>query len=160
MRRGGHSEDRRGGRRDGGGDRQQRNGGGAHSTGRDGAPRGHGLGYKKLEELSRKDPSEVSITLSSHRGLQEALGETTMRKDLVELLCKVLSIAFKSRTDRSSLLHLAGIIKESPFFRISLLYYLVGIGTESDPVRRAQYPEHLGNILAILSEVNRRMNER
>ncbi|XP_030275595.1 NFX1-type zinc finger-containing protein 1 isoform X4 [Sparus aurata] len=153
VRRGGQSEDRRGGRREGGGDGQQRNGGGAHSTGRDGAPRGHGLGYKKMEELSRKDPSEVLITLSSHRGLHEALGETTMRKDLTELLCKVLSIAFKSRTDRSSLLHLAGIIKETAFFRISLLYYLVGVGSESDPVRRARYPEHLGNILAILSEI-------
>ncbi|XP_073324275.1 NFX1-type zinc finger-containing protein 1 [Pagrus major] len=156
-RRGGHSEDRRGGRggerRDGGGDRQERNGGGSHSTGRDGAPKGHGLGYKKLEELCGKNPSEVVITLSSHRALQEVLSETTMRKDLVELLCKVLSIAFKSRTDRKSLLHMAGIIKESAFFRIGLLYYLAGMESESNSVRRAQYPEHLGNILAIVSEV-------
>ncbi|KAM9361314.1 NFX1-type zinc finger-containing protein 1 [Symphorus nematophorus] len=152
--RGGQSLDRRGGRggerRDGLGGRQERNGGRSNSAE---APQGHGLGYKTLEELSGKEPSVVAITLSSKPGLQRVLSETTMRKDLVELLCRVLSKAFKSRTDRGTLQHLAGIIKDSGFFRTILPFYLAGMESESNHVRRAQYPQQLENVLAILSEV-------
>ncbi|XP_044066857.1 NFX1-type zinc finger-containing protein 1-like isoform X2 [Siniperca chuatsi] len=150
--------ERRGGgrggeRRDGVGDRQGRNGGRSNSTGRVGTPQGHGLGYKTMEELSGKDPSVVAITLSCNPALQDVLSGTTMRQDLVELLCLVLSKAFKSRTDRGTLQHLAGIIKDSGFFRTILPHYLVGMESEFNLVRRAQYPRHLENILAILSEV-------
>lgn len=149
--------DRRGGRggerRDAVGDRQGRNGGRSNSTGRAGAPRGHGLGFKAMEELSGKDPSVVAITLSCNPALQDILSGTTMRPDLVELLSLVLSKAFKSRTDRGTLQHLAGIIKDSGFFRTILPHYLVGMESEFNPVRREQYPRHLENILAILSEV-------
>ncbi|XP_040890146.1 NFX1-type zinc finger-containing protein 1 [Toxotes jaculatrix] len=153
VRRGGHSVDRRGGR---GGERrdgQAWNGGRSNSTGRAEGPQGRRLGYKMLEELSEKDPSVVAITLSSHPGLQDVLREAKMRQDLVELLCSVLSKAFKSRTDRGFLQHLASLIKDSGFFRTSLPHYLVGMGSEFNPVRRAQYPQHLENIVAILSEV-------
>ncbi|XP_039653022.1 NFX1-type zinc finger-containing protein 1 isoform X2 [Perca fluviatilis] len=151
--RAGHSVDRRGERRDNVGDRQERNGGRSNSTGRVWAPKGHRLGYKALEELSGEDPSVVAITLSSHPGLQEVLRETQMRQDLVELLCLVLSKAFKSHTERGTLQHLAGIIKDSGFFRTILPHYLGGMRSEFNPVRRAQYPQHLENILAILSKV-------
>ncbi|XP_040014742.1 NFX1-type zinc finger-containing protein 1 [Xiphias gladius] len=157
VRRGGYSMDRRGGRggerRNGSRDRQDWNGGRSDSTGRVGAPQGRRLGYKTLEELSEKDPSVVAITLSSNPALQEVLRDTKMRQDLVELLCLVLSKAFKSRTDRGSLQHLAGMIKDSGFFHTILPHYLVGMVSEFNPLRRAQYPQHLENILAILSEV-------
>uniref|UniRef100_UPI0037E7DECA NFX1-type zinc finger-containing protein 1 n=1 Tax=Semicossyphus pulcher TaxID=241346 RepID=UPI0037E7DECA len=121
--------------------------------GRDGAPRGHGLGFKTLEELSGKEPSVVAFTLSSKPALHEVLSETVMRQDLVELLSLVMSKAFKSRTNRGTLQHLAGIIKDSNFFRTVLPHYLVGMGSEFNPVRRARYPLQLENILAILSEI-------
>ena len=97
----------------------------------------------------------MAITLSSKPGLQHVLSETTMRRDLVELLCRVLSKAFKSHTDRGTLQHLADIIKNSGFFRAVLPIYLAGMVSESDHVRRAQFPQHLENILAILREVKR-----
>lgn len=160
---GGHVADRGGGRwgerKDGVGGGRQRNGGRSNSTGRVGAPQGHGLGYKKLEELSGNDPSVVAITLSSHPALKDVLSETVMRKDLVELLCLVLSKAFKSRTDRGTLQHLGAILKDSGFFRTTLPFYLVGMESEFNPLRRTQYPQHLENILTILSEVNRGRNE-
>ncbi|XP_074497910.1 NFX1-type zinc finger-containing protein 1 isoform X1 [Sebastes fasciatus] len=143
-RRGGHSVDRTGGR---GG---ERNGGRSQSAG---APRGNGLGFKTLQELSEKDPSAVAITLSAKPALKEVLSATTMRQDMVELLCLVLSKAFQARTDRSTLQHIANILKDSGFFRTVLPHYLMGMGTESNPLRTAQYPQHLDNILAILSEV-------
>ncbi|XP_069003772.1 NFX1-type zinc finger-containing protein 1 [Embiotoca jacksoni] len=148
-RRGAHSVDRR----DGAGGTQDRVGGRSNSTGTDRTPHGRGLGFKTLEELSEKDPSVVAITLSSHPGLQAVLRETIMRQDLIELLCLVLSKAFKSRTDRGTLQHLANIIKDSAFFRTILPHYLVGMGSEFNPLRRAQYPHHLENILAVLSQV-------
>lgn len=96
----------------------------------------------------------VAITLSSHPALKDLLSDTEMRKDLVQLLCLVLSTAFKSRADRGSLQHLADIIKDSGFFRTILPHYVVGMGSEFDPVRRTQYPKQLENILSILSKVN------
>lgn len=161
VRRGGHSVDRRGrggDRGEGWGVRQERNGWRSDSTGRERTSQGRGLGYKTLEELYEQEPSVVAITLSSNPALKDVLQETTMRKDLIELLCLVMSKAFKSRTDRGTLQHLASIIKDSGFFRNTLLQYLGGMGLEFNLVRRAQYPQQLENILAILSEVNRGRN--
>ncbi|XP_068568539.1 NFX1-type zinc finger-containing protein 1 [Cebidichthys violaceus] len=155
--RGGHSLDGRGGhwgeKRVGVGDRQERNEGRSNSTGRVGAPQGGWLGYKTLKELSGKDPSVVAITLSAHPALKEVLHETVMRQELIEILCLVLSKAFKSQADRSTLQHLAGIIKDSGFFRTVLPYYLGGMVSEFNPTRRADYPRHMENILTILSQV-------
>ncbi|XP_023281831.1 NFX1-type zinc finger-containing protein 1 [Seriola lalandi dorsalis] len=157
VRRGVYSVDRRGGRggerRDGSRDRREGNGGRSNSTGRVGAPQGRRLGYKTLEDLSGKDPSVVAISLSSNPALIEVLRDKAMRKDLIELLCLVLSKAFKSRTDRGSLQHLAGIIKDSVFFQTILPHHVVGMGSEFNPLRRTQYPQQLENILAILSKV-------
>ncbi|XP_017264129.2 NFX1-type zinc finger-containing protein 1 isoform X2 [Kryptolebias marmoratus] len=136
--RGGYSGDRRQGRD------ERRDGAGSH---------GRKLGYKTLEELSKEEPSVVAITLSSHPGLQALLSETPLRPDLIQLLCLVLSKAFTSRTDRSTLQHLAGIIKDSVFFHTTLLHHVGGMVSESNPARRAQYSQHLENILSILSEV-------
>lgn len=136
--RGGHSVDKRQGRG------EKRDGAGSH---------GRKLGYKTLEDLSKEEPSVVAITLSSHPGLQALLGETPIRPDLIQLLCVVLSKAFTSRTDRGTLQHLAGVIKDSVFFRTTLLHHVGGMVSESNPVRRAQFPQHLENILSILSEV-------
>ncbi|XP_068451312.1 NFX1-type zinc finger-containing protein 1 [Clinocottus analis] len=140
-------------KRDGVGDRQDWNEGRSNSTGRRQAPQGRGLGYTTLKELSEKDPSLVAITLSANPALKELLHGTEMRQDLIELLCLVLSKAFKSQADRCTLQHLAGIIKDSGFFRTVLPHYLVGMGSEFNPVRRADYPRHLQHILTILSEV-------
>ncbi|XP_008287693.1 NFX1-type zinc finger-containing protein 1 isoform X2 [Stegastes partitus] len=156
-RRGGHSVDRREGRRGerGNGARgwQEKNGRRSDSVGTGRAPQGRGLGYKKLEELTEKDPSEVAITLSSNAALPTMLSEAKMRQDLIELLCLALSRAFKSRADRGTLQHLGGIIKDSGFFRTVLPHYLVGMVSEFNAARRAQYPRHLENILVIASEV-------
>lgn len=142
--------------RRGGGD--QKYDAGNRNPGSFGAPRsaqGPGLGYKKLEELSKQDPSVVALSLSNHPALEDVLKESKMKKEPIELLCLVMSNAFRSRADRSTLLHLAGIIKDSNFFRIVLPYYLTDVESERNCTRRTQYPEHMGNILTIMSEVSR-----
>lgn len=115
---------------------------------------GPGLGYKKLEELSKQDPSVVALSLSNHPALEDVLKESKMRKELIELLCLVISNAFRSRADRATLQHLAGITKGSNFFRIVLPYYLADMESERNWTRRTQYPQHMENILTITSEVS------
>ncbi|XP_077386229.1 NFX1-type zinc finger-containing protein 1 [Festucalex cinctus] len=123
------------------------------SASRDAAPQGPRLGFKSLQELSEKEPSAIAFTLSSHPALPDVLLDANMRKDLVELLCLVLSKAFKSRSNRVTLQHLAGILKDSVFLRTTLPHYLAGMSLESKPDRREQYPRHVENIVLILTQV-------
>ncbi|XP_061687607.1 NFX1-type zinc finger-containing protein 1 [Syngnathoides biaculeatus] len=140
-----------GGRREGGGDNGSQKQG--SSARRDGVPQGPRLGYKSLLELSDKEPSAVAFTLSSHPALPGMLLETEMRQDLVELLCLVLSKAFKSRSNRVTLQRLASLLKDSGFFRTILPHYLAAMRSECRLDRRKQYPLHLENILLILTQV-------
>lgn len=137
-RRGGHNGERKEGRN------EKRDGAGQ-------SPRK--MGFKTLEDLSEQEPSVVAITLSSNPGFRALLDDTPMRPDLVQLVCLLLSKAFTSRTDRGTLQHLADIIKESKFLAITLLHYVGGMMSESNPTRRANYPQYLEHIVAILSEV-------
>ncbi|XP_052414800.1 NFX1-type zinc finger-containing protein 1 [Carassius gibelio] len=121
--------------------------------GRDGTPEVRKLGYKTLESLLEKDASEVAITLSSSTGLKNLLDDNMMRSDLVQLVCQVLCKAFESRIDRKIVLHLAGIVKDSPFFQYGLPYHVNGMMSDNVQARRQQYPQHLSNIISLLSEV-------
>ncbi|KAM4622796.1 NFX1-type zinc finger-containing protein 1 isoform 2-T2 [Discoglossus pictus] len=111
------------------------------------------LGYKALEELLDKEPSEVVITLASHSGLGLLLAATDMRPGLVEMLCMVLCRACNSRLDRQSTLHLLGQVKSSSFLRTCLPRYIVGMMTDPIPDRRQSYPKHISNILRLLQEL-------
>uniref|UniRef100_A0A8C2BR21 Zinc finger, NFX1-type containing 1 n=1 Tax=Cyprinus carpio TaxID=7962 RepID=A0A8C2BR21_CYPCA len=118
-----------------------------------GTPEVRKLGYKTLEGLLEKEPSEVAITLSSSTGLKNLLEDNMMRTDLVQLVCQVLCKAFESRIDRKIVLHLAGIVKDSPFFQYGLPYHVNGMMSDCTQARREQYPQHLSNIISLLSEV-------
>ncbi|CAL8339331.1 unnamed protein product [Lota lota] len=109
--------------------------------------------YMTLADLSEKPPSEVAITLSSSPAFQALLEERDIRHDLVQLVCSALSRAFQSRVDRSTVQHLAGVVKDSGFLRTILPQYIGGMSSESDPARREQYPQHLDNMIAVLSKV-------
>ncbi|XP_069099575.1 NFX1-type zinc finger-containing protein 1 isoform X1 [Pleurodeles waltl] len=111
------------------------------------------LGYKAVEELLDKDPSEVVITLASHSGLKELLSMQTIKPDFLELICQVLCKACSSKLDRQSIQHLLGILKDSNFLKMCLPQYIVGMMTEYLPARRHQYPVHIGNIVSLLQEL-------
>ncbi|KAL0191783.1 hypothetical protein M9458_014481 [Cirrhinus mrigala] len=121
--------------------------------GRDGTPEVRRLGYKMLEGLLEKEASEVAITLSTSNGLMNLLDDDTMRSDLVQLVCQVLCKAFESRIDRKIVLHLARVVKDSRFFRNFLPYYVTGMMTDYAQARRQHYPQHVSNIISLLSEV-------
>ncbi|KAJ8260466.1 hypothetical protein GJAV_G00182490 [Gymnothorax javanicus] len=108
---------------------------------------------RDLEDLAEKEPSEVAITLSSSPGLQQLLEEPTMGHELIQLLCRVLGKAVGSRSDRRIVQHLAGVVKDSSFLRVVLPHYIVGMVSDPLPGRRAQYPQHLENIVGLLSDV-------
>ncbi|XP_006881685.1 PREDICTED: NFX1-type zinc finger-containing protein 1 [Elephantulus edwardii] len=111
------------------------------------------LGYKFLEGLLQKDPSEVVITLATSLGLEELLSHSSMKSDFLELICRVLRKACSSRMDRQSILHVLGKLKNSEFLRVFLPAYVVGMITKPIPDVRNQYPEHISNIVSLLQDL-------
>lgn len=51
------------------------------------------------------------------------------------------------------MLHLAQVVKDSGFFQSVLPHYVAGMMTDHVPGRRQQYPQHLDNIINLLSSV-------
>ncbi|XP_015334920.1 NFX1-type zinc finger-containing protein 1 [Marmota marmota marmota] len=111
------------------------------------------LGYKFLESLLQKDPSEVVITLATSLGLKELLSHSSMKSNFLELICQVLRKACSSKMDRQSILHVLGILKNSKFLKVCLPAYVVGMSTEPNPDIRNQYPEHISNIISLLQDL-------
>lgn len=111
------------------------------------------IGYKFLEGLLPKDPSEVVITLASSSGLKELLSQTAMKPSFLQLICQVLRKACSSRMDRQSVQQLLGVVKESNFLKICLPQYVSDMVTEAVPAVRHQYPEHIGNIILLLQDL-------
>ncbi|XP_019395339.1 PREDICTED: NFX1-type zinc finger-containing protein 1, partial [Crocodylus porosus] len=124
-----------------------------------GAPRheqpqpGRRIGYKFLESLLHRDPSEVVITLVSSSGLRELLAQVAMKPGFLELLCQVLRKACSSRMDRQSVQQLLGLVKESNFLKVCLPQYAADMMTEPMPALRQQYPEHVDNIIVLLQDL-------
>ncbi|XP_045385200.1 NFX1-type zinc finger-containing protein 1 [Lemur catta] len=111
------------------------------------------LGYKFLESLLQKDPSEVVITLATSLGLKELLSHSSMKPNFLELICQVLRKACSSKMDRQSVLHVLGILKNSRFLKVCLPAYVVGMITEPILDIRNQYPEHISNIISLLQDL-------
>ncbi|XP_029467093.1 NFX1-type zinc finger-containing protein 1 [Rhinatrema bivittatum] len=111
------------------------------------------LGYRTLEALLDKDPSEVVITLASCSGMKELLSLQTIKPSLMELICHVLHKACSSKMDRQNVQHLLGMVKDSNFLKICLPHYVVGMMTDPVPGHRQEYPVHLGNIIFLLQNL-------
>ncbi|NXS38068.1 ZNFX1 protein, partial [Pomatostomus ruficeps] len=125
--------------------------GGAHQS--EQPLRARRIGYKFLESLLEKDPSEIVITLASSSGLKELLSQTTMNHNFIQLICQVLRKACSSQMDRQSVQHLLGAVKESNFLKICLPQYVSDMVTEVVPAVRRKYPEHISNIVLLLQDV-------
>ncbi|NXP31996.1 ZNFX1 protein, partial [Leiothrix lutea] len=125
--------------------------GGAHHS--EQPRRARRIGYKFLENLLEKDPSEVIITLASSSGLKELLSQTTMNRNLVQLICQVLRKVCSSQMDRHRVQHILGVVKESNFLKICLPQYVSDMVTEVVPAVRHQYPEHIDNIILLLQHL-------
>ncbi|NXT67826.1 ZNFX1 protein, partial [Chaetops frenatus] len=114
---------------------------------------GRRIGYKFLESLLEKDPSEVVTTLASSSGLKDLLSQTTMNYNFVQLICQVLRKACSSQMDRQSVQHILGVVKESNFLKICLPQYVSDMVTEVVPAVRHKYPEHISNIILLLQHL-------
>ncbi|NXQ36607.1 ZNFX1 protein, partial [Alaudala cheleensis] len=111
------------------------------------------IGYKFLESLLEKGPSEVAITLASSSGLKELLSQTTMNRNFVQLICQVLRKVCSSQTDRQSVQHILGVVKESNFLKICLPQYASDMVTEVVPAVCHDYSEHINNIILLLQHL-------
>ncbi|XP_078411503.1 NFX1-type zinc finger-containing protein 1 isoform X1 [Cetorhinus maximus] len=110
------------------------------------------LGYKTMEGLLDKEPSEIVITLACGSGLKDLLNQQ-LNPNFIQLICKVLCKACRSKTDRQSIQHLLGIVKDSLFLKVQLPRYVVQMSTDPVPARRQQYPEYIESILFLLQEL-------
>ncbi|XP_072917712.1 NFX1-type zinc finger-containing protein 1 isoform X1 [Hemitrygon akajei] len=110
------------------------------------------LGYKTLENLLDKEPSEIVITLACSSGLKDVLNKK-LDISFIQLVCKVLYKACQSKTDRQSIQHLLGMVKDSQFLKVQLPHYVVQMSTDPVLARREQYPEHIERILFLLQEL-------
>ncbi|GCB62108.1 hypothetical protein scyTo_0000002 [Scyliorhinus torazame] len=110
------------------------------------------LGYKTMEGLLDKEPSEIVITLACGSGLKDLLSQQ-LNSSFIQLICKVLCKACRSKTDRQSIQHLLGIVKDSLFLKVQLPRYVVQMSTDPVPLRRQQYPEYIECILFLLQEL-------
>ncbi|XP_067904238.1 NFX1-type zinc finger-containing protein 1 [Heterodontus francisci] len=110
------------------------------------------LGYKTMEGLLDKEPSEIVITLACGSGLKDLLNQQ-LNSTFIQLICKVLCKACRSKTDRQSIQHLLGIVKDSLFLKVHLPRYVVQMSTEPVPSRRQQYPQYIESILFLLQEL-------
>ncbi|XP_043946062.1 NFX1-type zinc finger-containing protein 1 [Protopterus annectens] len=117
------------------------------------APQVRKLGYKTLEGLLDKDPSEVVITLASSTGLKELLNQDKLHPNVIQLLCKVLCQGCSSKTDRHNVQHLLSVIKDSKFLKLCLPRYVINMLTDPIPSRRQEYPEHIENIISLLQNM-------
>uniref|UniRef100_A0A8C3N3A4 Zinc finger NFX1-type containing 1 n=1 Tax=Geospiza parvula TaxID=87175 RepID=A0A8C3N3A4_GEOPR len=111
------------------------------------------IGFKFLESLLEKDPSEVVNTLASSSGLKELLSQTTMNRNFVQLICQVLRKACSSQMDRQRVQHILGVVKESSFLKVCLPQYVSDMVTEVVPAVRHEYPEHISNIILLLQHL-------
>ncbi|NXP66262.1 ZNFX1 protein, partial [Chloropsis cyanopogon] len=111
------------------------------------------IGYKFLESLLEKDPSEVVITLASSSGLKELLSQTTMNRNFVQLICQVLRKVCSSQMDRQRVQHILGVVKESNFLKVCLPQYVSDAVTEVVPAVCHEYPEHINNIILLLQHL-------
>ncbi|NXG11509.1 ZNFX1 protein, partial [Sakesphorus luctuosus] len=111
------------------------------------------IGYKFLENLLQKDPSEVVITLASSSGLKELLSQTAIKPNFLQLICQVLRKACSSRMDRQSIQQLLGVVRESNFLKVCLPQYVSDMATEVVPAVRQEYPVHISNIISLLQDL-------
>lgn len=111
------------------------------------------IGYKFLESLLEKDPSEVVNILASSSGLKELLSQATMNNSFIQLICQVLRKACSSQMDRQGVQNILGIVKESNFLKICLPQYVSDMVTEAAPAVRHKYPEHISNIVLLLQHL-------
>ncbi|XP_032931022.1 NFX1-type zinc finger-containing protein 1 isoform X2 [Catharus ustulatus] len=109
--------------------------------------------YKFLEFLLDEDPSEIVMILASRLGLKDLLSRTTMKPDLVELICWVLQKACHCQGNREGVQRVLRDVKESNFLKICLPQYVSDMVTQVDPAVRHAYPKHISHIIALLQHL-------
>ncbi|CAH1269061.1 ZNFX1 [Branchiostoma lanceolatum] len=89
------------------------------------------IGYRRLEELCEKDPKEVVLTLVERTsGCRELLDETSVRKDLVALLLRVLARACDCSSSPANTMKLMVMVRNSKFLTRALTTYFAAMPTD------------------------------
>ncbi|CAH1277477.1 ZNFX1, partial [Branchiostoma lanceolatum] len=98
------------------------------------------IGYRRLEELCEKDPKEVVLTLVERTsGCSELLDETSIRKDLVALLLRVLARACDCSSSPANTMKLMVMVRNSEFLTRALTTYFAAMPTAMSDHRELHF---------------------
>ncbi|XP_077993299.1 NFX1-type zinc finger-containing protein 1-like [Glandiceps talaboti] len=115
------------------------------------------MGYKRLQELTQKEPIEIVLTLNSGRsGFKELLDEGNIRKDLFVLLLAALAKACDCNTSPMSVNGLLGTLQNSQFLMVHLTLFMALMPTECSHHKQLEFPQHIKDIAKILKTVLQR----
>ncbi|XP_078607984.1 NFX1-type zinc finger-containing protein 1-like isoform X2 [Branchiostoma floridae x Branchiostoma japonicum] len=153
----------RGGQRDGW---RGRGGGGQYYRGRDWQFPSHGssdrrrdrvirpIGYRRLQELGEKDPKEVVLTLVERTsGCKELLDETSMQKDMVAVLLRVLARACDCTSSPENTMKLMVMIRNSEFLGGTLTTYFAAMPTDTSDQDQPFSGEPIKHALRLFREL-------
>ncbi|XP_078457991.1 NFX1-type zinc finger-containing protein 1 [Lampetra planeri] len=112
------------------------------------------MGTRALWDLLEKEPSEIVMRLASPIcGLRPLLQKMEMQRDVLVLLVQVLAKACACQGNRKSLQHMLSTVKESPFFRRVLPFFVVQMKLENAPEKLGKLSAQIADILVLLSTI-------
>ncbi|XP_019640287.1 PREDICTED: NFX1-type zinc finger-containing protein 1-like [Branchiostoma belcheri] len=151
---GGRGGQRGGWRGRGGGDPQDRNGQASGNSERRRDRVIRPIGYRRLQELCEKDPKEVVLTLVERTsGCKELLDETSIRKDLVALLLRVLARACDCSSSPENTMKLLVMVRYSKFLTGALAMYFAVMPAESSYHAQQEFQEPIKCALRLFREL-------
>uniref|UniRef100_UPI00358FF488 NFX1-type zinc finger-containing protein 1 isoform X1 n=1 Tax=Myxine glutinosa TaxID=7769 RepID=UPI00358FF488 len=104
----------------------------------------HPMRIQTLRDLHLKEPHEIVMRLASPGcGLQPLIEQDHMKPQVLIILCEVLAKACTCNSNRQSLQHLMGSIKNSNFFQRSLPMYVCEMQFQIDSAACKSFHEHL-----------------
>ncbi|XP_060086142.1 NFX1-type zinc finger-containing protein 1-like [Ylistrum balloti] len=115
------------------------------------------LGFKRLNELQHKEPSDILITIAhSDSGLQEGLNDATLSNDFISLFLRCIAKACRCQSSPAKVIQLLTCILNSTFINCTLPTFMSRMILEKSPVRQLEFRAPLHDTIFIMSEIARR----
>lgn len=111
------------------------------------------LGFRFLQDLQKKVPSEIVLTLAnSNVGFKEGLVQCTTKPDMLRLMLNVLAKAFTCNSTPEQLLKVYVIIREALFFDSAMSYFLEMQGEDRVRVQQT-FQQPIKDMITIMAEL-------
>lgn len=114
------------------------------------------VGFRFLENLQKRDPPDVVLTLSHpNTGLRAGLVDCVRKPDMLRLMINVLAKAFTCNSTPGQLNRIYIIIKECQFFDLSMDYFL-DMMVEIDVREQRKFRQPIKDMITIMEEISKK----